>query len=152
MSKVAEIEEENIRPIVEGLGYELVEVEYQKRNDGMNLTVTIAKEGGIVIEDCEKVHLAIDPLIDNLDPTNGEAYRLNVSSMGLDRKFKTTRDYERSLGREIVVKLYAPIDGSKEFMGVLKEVTGVEITIETQGKTMVFERTKIAGSQPYIKF
>ncbi|MDR0850276.1 MAG: ribosome maturation factor RimP [Christensenellaceae bacterium] len=152
MSKVAEKVSEHIKPIVEDLGYELVEVEYKKRNDGMNLTVTIANEREIGIEDCEKVHLAIDGVLDDLDPTNGETYRLNVSSPGLDRKFKTTRDYERSLGREIVVKLYTPIEGSKEFVGVLKEVTGIEITLETENKIMVFERSQIASSQPYIKF
>lgn len=152
MSKVAESVTEHIRPIVDGLGYELVEVEYQKRNDGMNLTVTISNDKGIGIDDCEKVHLAIDPVLDDLDPTNGESYRLNVSSLGLDRKFKTTKDFERSLGREIIVKLYTPIEGNKEFVGVLKEVTGVEVTIETENKTMVFERSQIASSQPYIKF
>ena len=152
MSKIAEIVREHINSVVEGFGYELIDVEYQKKNDGMNLTVTIGSDAGIGLEDCEKVHLAIDPLLDDLDPTNGESYRLNVSSPGIDRKFKTTRDYERWQDREIMVKLFAPKDGIKEFVGVLKEVTGVEITLEVEGKKVVIDRTQVSSSQPYIKF
>ena len=63
-----------VKPIAEGLGLELVEVEYVKKHDGMNLTVFIDKEGGVTIDDCEALHMAIDAPLDELNPTNDAPY------------------------------------------------------------------------------
>ena len=100
MGKVSEQVLELVRPIAEQFGLEVLEVLYEKKYDGMNLTVVIDKDGGVTIEDCEKLHRAIDEPLDNLDPIEG-AYILNVSSPGLDRPLKTERDYKRNVGKKI---------------------------------------------------
>ncbi|MBQ9790630.1 MAG: ribosome maturation factor RimP, partial [Clostridia bacterium] len=80
MSKITEKVHEFLNPIVQNLGYEIVDVEYEKKFDGFNLTIFIDGENGISLDDCEKVHTAIDEPLDELDPTNGASYTLNVSS------------------------------------------------------------------------
>ena len=92
MAKVKEISEAKIRPIIEEMGYELVDVEYKKEYDGMSLIFTIDKEEGVTIDDCEKVNKVIDPIIDELNPTDDQPFTLVVSSPGLDRQLKTDRD------------------------------------------------------------
>ena len=108
MNKVEQDTLDAISAPVEALGYEIVDVEYVKKPDGMNLTVYIDIPRGVTLDDCEAVHNLINPIMDALDPTEG-AYVLNVSSPGLDRPFKKPRDYERNYGREVEVKLYAPL-------------------------------------------
>ncbi|MCL2675761.1 MAG: ribosome maturation factor RimP [Firmicutes bacterium] len=119
MSNLIEKVKEAIAPVLEREKVELVEVEFAKKHGEDNLTVFIHKAGGISLDDCERVHLAIDPVIDLLDPTNGQPYVLNVSSPGLDRPFKTQRDFERNYGQEVEVKLFAPLKGRKTYEGVL---------------------------------
>ena len=76
--KVETICNEKIRPVIEELGYELVDIEYSKKVDGMNLDFIIDSPNGILIEDCEKVHRAIDELLDEVNPTDDAPYILNV--------------------------------------------------------------------------
>ena len=153
-SKIEKMVIDHITPIVENLGYELADVEYGKKYTGMNLTVFLAKPdlSPITINDCETVHRAIDAPLDELDPTNGASYTLNVSSLGLDRPFKYDRDYERYLEKEIVVKLYTIYEGKKEFVGVLKQFNADNLTLQTDKQTLDIPRQKIAVCQPYIKF
>ncbi len=144
---------EIVEPIITSLGYELADLEFVKKNNGMNMTVFITKgDEPITIEDCEKVHRAIDLPLDEGDPTSGASYILNVSSLGLDRIFKYDKDYLRYLNKEIVVKLYAPIDKCKEFVGVLETLTEDAVTLNIDGKQIVLPRQKIAMAQPYIRF
>ena len=101
--------EELLQPTVEQLGYELADVEYGVE-DGLNvLTLFIYRPEGISLDDCETVSRAVDPILDEADPIE-EAYYLSVSSLGLDRPLKKPRDFERKLGTEITVGLYAPIN------------------------------------------
>lgn len=151
-SKVSEIVLEKILQPVADLGIEVADVEYQKKNDGMNLTVFITSENGIFINDCENVHKLIDPLLDELDPTNGAAYRLNVSSLGLDRPFKNNRDYERYLNKEIIVKLYTLLDGKKQWEGMLTDINDEGIQILVNNKTLNIKKEQIAVALPQIKF
>ena len=97
------------------MGIEIVDVEV----NGENLTVFIETEAGVDLDTCERFHNAIMEPIDELDPSFGAAYTLNVSSPGLDRPFKTVRDFERNLGKEVEIKLYAPLKGKKFLEGVL---------------------------------
>ena len=120
-SKVCELVEKLVLPFAEQCGVELVEVEYAKKVNGMNLTIFIDKEGGVCLNDCEKLHRLIDEPLDVLDPTEGRAYTLNVSSLGIDRPLKTERDFKRNLDKEIVVKLFAQLNGKKVYEGFLKE-------------------------------
>ena len=153
MSKISEIVENLIRPYAEQLGLEILEVEYAKKSNGMNLTVFIDKPGGVFITDCEKLHHAIDAPLDQLDPTQGASYILNVSSPGADRPLKTTRDFERNLGKEIIVKLYAPVSGRKKFEGLLKAFDEKTLTImTTEGAMLSFEKGRVALVEPLIRF
>ena len=95
MAKTIEIVKEKICPIISELGYEVVDVEYSKKVDGMNLTFYIDSPNGITLDDCERVHKAIDGPLDELDPTGDATYILNVSSCGLDRPIKTDSDLKR---------------------------------------------------------
>ena len=152
MSKIAEAAERVVRPIVEANGVELVDVEYKKVFGTPTLTVYIDKPGGVSLDDCERVHMAIDAPLDELDPTQGQPYNLNVSSPGLDRPLKTARDFERKIGEKIEVSLYAPVDGEKKFLAVISEVRGEEITLDDNGKTVTLQLKQIAAAKPYIEF
>ena len=89
MGKISELCTEKLKPEIEKLGYKLVEVEYAKKFDGMNLTLFIDCEKGIGLDDCEKVHKFADKMLDELDPTSDTPYTLNVSSLGwMDTKQK----------------------------------------------------------------
>ena len=114
---VAEIGE-MLGGIAEGMNIEIVEVECNEKTAA--LTVYIETEGGVDLDTCEKFHNAIFEPIDELDPSYGEPYTLNVSSPGLDRPFKTARDFERNRNKEVEVKLYAPLKGKKFLEGVLE--------------------------------
>ena len=153
-SKTEILATEVVEPIVTSLGYELADLEFAKKNTGMNMTVFITRLDGqpVTIEDCEKVHRAIDEPLDVADPTNGASYILNVSSLGLDRIFKYDKDYLRYIDKEILVKLYVPIDKKKEFIGVLKGLDENQVTIEVDTKEISLPRQKIAMAQPYIRF
>ena len=151
-SKVKSICEEKVVPLIEELGYEVVEVEYAKKSDVMNLTFYIDKENGVQIDDCEKVSKAIDKVLDDLNPTDDEPYILNVSSPGIDRPLKTDRDFKRNLGKEISVSLFAKLNGKKIYEGVLKAFDENTLTIEINNEELVLSRDKIAHIVPIIKF
>jgi len=145
---------ELIEPILTRLGYELVEVTYKKQHDTMHLTIYIDsdKEGGVSLDDTEIVANAIDAPIDELDPTAGAPYVLNVSSPGLDRPLKTEKDYRKKLGTEIEVSLYAPIGGSKKIVGTLKEFNEDKISLTTEKGDLEILLKDIAVAKPYITF
>ncbi len=150
--KVKSICEEKVSPIIEELGYEVVEVEYAKKTDGMNLTFYIDKEDGIQVEDCEKVSKAIDGLLEELNPTDDQPYILNVSSPGIDRPLKTERDFKRNIDKEIEITLFSKIDGKKKFVGALKGFDNQSVTIENDGKQTTLDKSKIAHIVPVLKF
>ena len=121
MSKTADAVAELVAPIIDSLGMELVEVDFSKTRQGDALTVFIDKEGGVSLDDCEAVHNAIDAPLDDLDPTDGKPYTLNVSSPGLDRPYKTARDYEKHIGTASEVSLFAPMEKlGKKFVAILE--------------------------------
>ncbi len=149
---VAEKTRNAVEPILSEMGYELVDVEYAKQYGQMTLTVYIYKPGGVDLDDCEKVSRALDPVLDELDPTGNEPYSFNVSSPGLDRPFKTQRDFERNYGEEVEVKLYAPLKGKKLYEGVLKEKNENTFTIVCDDKEITIECAKAAYVRPLVKF
>ena len=121
--KTTELCESLCRPAVEALGFTLCEVEFQKEYGDWVLTFFIDKEGGVTIDDCETVSRALEPVLDEADPIE-QAYYLSVSSLGIDRPLKKDADYERNLGKELEVKLYAPLKTDAKGKGK-KELTGV---------------------------
>lgn len=155
MSKICDSVEALVKPVLESMNMELVEVEFKKRgdNDG-SLTIYIDKDGGVSLDDCEAVHNAIDAPLDELDPTNGKPYTLNVSSPGLDRPFKTLRDYRKHVGEEIEISLYKPVEGKKKFEAVLEDVDDdfTTATVSLKGKTIQLNIKEIALARAVIKF
>ena len=149
---VSELVTELCSPIIEELGYELVEVKYAKGRSGMELTLFIYSKQGITLDDCEKVSKAVDEPLDSLNPTNDVSYTLNVSSLGLDRPIKNAKDAERNLNSKIEVKLYASQDGGKVFKGTLVSYTDTTITIKTEKEEKIFKFEEIALASPIIEF
>lgn len=151
MGKVAEQVLNLVQPIAESFGLYVLEVTYEKKFDGMNLTVVIDKEGGVTINDCETLHRAIDAPLDELDPIEC-AYTLNVSSPGLDRPLKLDWDYKRNLGKKITVKLYKPLDGKKTYNGILESFTKESFVLDTGDKQITFNKKETAQVLPLIEF
>lgn len=149
---------EKARPVIEDilgkLGYELVDLEYKQMYGDMHLIVYIASDHGITLDDCETVSNALDGPLDALDPTDSKSYCLDVSSPGLDRPFKTQRDFERNYGTEVEVKLYAPIKNTKrkQYVGTLVERTEQSLTLRDGEQTTVIENSLVASVRPYIEF
>lgn len=152
MSKVKDICEKELTPIIEKMGYELLEVSYQKLADGMNLIFTIDADAPITIEDCEKVTKAIDPILDELNPTDDKPYILSVSSPGIDRPIKTERDFKRNMGKEVEITLFKKLDGEKKFVGTLESFSQTQVTILQKDKPLTINRELIAHIVPVIKF
>ena len=150
--KVKQIVTEKINPIIEDLGYSVVDVEFSKLSDGMNLIFYIDNDKGVTIEDCEKVSRLIDPILDQLNPTDDKPYVLSVSSPGIDRPLKSKRDFERNLGKEIEVTLFSKLNGKKVYSGVLKSFSDEEVVLTQEGNDIVLNREKIAHIVPIIKF
>ena len=142
---------EFLRPIADREGVELVDVEF-KVSKNPSLTVFIETEDGVDLDTLERFHNAIDAPLDELDPSFGQPYTLNVSSPGLDRPFKTDRDYERNLGLEVEVRLFAPMKGKKFLEGVLTDYDGKTITLLIDGVEQKIELNKIAKTNCAVKF
>ena len=139
-------------PLAEELGYVLWDVEYVKVGADMYLRITIDSEEGITIEDCEKMHRAIDPILDEADPIE-EQYYLEVSSPGVERELRTEEHVMACEGWDVEVRLYAPIDGAKTFRGVLLTLGDEgEIRIDANGKELSFPRASVAKIQTYFEF
>lgn len=151
-SKVVEICEEKICPIIAELGYEIVEVEYVKKSDGMNLSFYIDHSNGISIDDCEKVSRAISDPLDEVNPTNDEQYILNVCSPGLDRPIKNYKDFLRNKDKLVDVSLYSKVNGQKKYQGILKNYTDTIVEIEVKNELIAFELKDVAQISPVIEF
>ena len=130
-------------PIVENLGFELVDVEYVKEGGTWYLRAYVDKEGGITINDCETVSRAFSEKLDEKDLID-EAYIMEVSSPGLGRPLKKEKDFARSLGKEVEIRTFRPIRHEKEFYGVLSAYDADSVTIAAEDGSQTFERKDIA--------
>ena len=136
--------EELILPIVEEQGFELVDVEYVKEGGTMYLRAYIDKPGGIAVNDCETVSRALSDLLDKEDYI-ADSYILEVSSPGLGRPLKKEKDFRRSVGKAVEIRLYRAVDRKKEFEGILTAYDDQSVTIEQEdGTEASFERAAIA--------
>lgn len=152
MSKICDSTAALVKPIIEANGMELVEVEYKKLYGTPTLIVYIDKEGGVSLDDCEKIHRLIDEPLDELDPTAGAAYNLNVSSPGLDRPLKFERDYMKNIGKSIDISLYEPIGGKKKFTCTLVSYDNDNIVANVDGEQITLNIKQIAVAKPTITF
>lgn len=147
MSRREDIEaktEHLLTPILDELGFELWDVEYVKEGSDFYLRAYIDKEGGITIDDCVDVSRKLSDELDK-DDFIEDAYILEVSSPGLGRKLVKDKEFDRSIGKDVDIKFYKPIDGAKEITGKLVGYTKESITIEVGSKDKTFDRSEIAN-------
>ncbi len=138
-------------PLVQAQGCSLWDVEYVREGGEWFLRLYIDKDGGVDIDDCEAVSRAVDPVLDEKDPIP-ESYRFEVCSAGLERVLKRPSDFEHFLGEPVLVKLYRPKDGRKEFPGVLKGYKDGDVTISAGGQEITFEKAEVALVRLRVEF
>ena len=139
------------RPVVEELGCSLWDVEYVREGGEWFLRLYIDKEGGVDIDDCEKVSRAIDPILDEKDPIP-DSYHFEVCSAGLERVLKRPRDFKQFMGSPVLVKLYTPKQGRKEFPGTLTGYEDGRVTVTVGGETVTFEKSEVAMVRLRVEF
>ena len=138
---------------IKDIGYELYEVEYVKKQNGMNLTLYITNGSEpITLQDCEKVHRFVDPSLDELNPTADAPYYLNVSSVGLDKPIKSDKDFKRAVGKEVEIKLFAPVDKKKSFRGIIKSFDEDCVVLVCDKGETTLSRKNIGSCKFYIEF
>ena len=141
-----------VMPLMEKHNFELVDVEYVREGGNWFLRVYIDKEGGITVDDCELVSRSVSDLLDEHDFIP-DAYIFEVSSPGLGRQLKKDKDFQRSIGEVIEIKLYKAINKQKEFEGVLANFDEETLTIEQENAgTLTLKRSEIAMIRLAIDF
>ncbi|UIK47805.1 ribosome maturation factor RimP [Staphylococcus pettenkoferi] len=150
MSKIAEKVEPLIQPVLEELNFELVDIEFTKEGKDHYLRVSIDKPGGVDLNDCTVASEKISEVMDEEDPI-AQAYYLDVSSPGAERPIKKEQDFQNAVNQPIYVSLYAPIEGEKEWLGILEAVEKDTITMQVKEKSkkrsIEIPRDKIAKAR-----
>ena len=149
--KVTDLVAEFSKPIIEANGCSLWDVEYVREGSERYLRIYLDKEGGIDIDDCEKIHRAIDPILDEKDPI-AESYHFEVCSAGLERTLKRPEDFAKFMESPVLVKLYRPRNGLKELPGTLCGYEDGRITIEAGKETITFEKSEVALVRLRVEF
>lgn len=137
--------------VAEELGYEIVDIEFQNGSKHDLLSIFIYKKDGIDLDDCTEMSRSLEKKLDNLEALKNPYY-LEISSPGLDRPLKTKDDYRRNVGNEVDVKLYAPIDGQKEFSFVLEKYDNENIYFMKDEKELAIPIKSISSMKQTIKF
>jgi len=143
MSKITEKVAALAKPVVEEEGCTLWDVEYVREAGTWYLRVFIDKKDGLGIDDCERISRRLDPLLDEADPIP-DSYVFEVGSAGAERELRRPQDFEQFMGSEVELRLYQPQDGSKVFVGTLRAYEDGDVTIESGGKELRFEKSRIA--------
>lgn len=143
MSKITDKVTGLARPVVEEEGCSLWDVEYVREAGCWYLRIYIDKEGGVGIDDCERISRRLDPILDEADPIP-DSYVFEVGSAGAERELKRPGDFEQFMGHEIEVKTYKPINGSKAFVGELAGYADGAVTVRVGADDMTFEKNQIA--------
>ena len=149
--KVTEQVESFAKPIVESFGCSLWDVEYVREGSERYLRLYIDKDGGVDIEDCEKIHRAVDPILDEKDPVP-ESYHFEVCSAGIERPLKRPGDFERFMNSAVLVKLYRPRNGLKEIPGILRGYEDGRVTVEAGKENITFEKSEVALVRLRVEF
>lgn len=139
-------------PLLSEAGVELVDLTYRGESGGIVLRFTVDKAGGITIGECGSLSRKIEAAIDEANTIEGP-YSLEVQSPGLDRKLVTTSDFERTIGKDIYVITYGPVEDKREFAGRLKWVGEESIKIEfPSGDEVTIPRNMIAKAKLHFEF
>lgn len=145
MSKVTEKVEALAKPVVEDEGCELWSVEYVREAGSWYLRVFIDKEGGVGIDDCERISRRLDPILDEADPIP-DSYVFEVGSAGAERELKRPGDFEKFMGSEVEVKLYQPYEGKKAVVGKLAGYDNGDVT----GDSLLLKKSQVAQVKLHI--
>ncbi|NQX57351.1 ribosome maturation factor RimP [Paenibacillus qinlingensis] len=140
-----------LKDFVEQNGFEIVDIEYVKEGSNWFLRVYADKEGGIDIDDCGRISEYLSVQLDEKDPIT-DAYFLEVSSPGAERPLKKTQDFYKAVNSHVFVTSYEPIDGSKEFEGLLQSYDEEVLVIEIGKKKISIPVAKIASARLAIVF
>lgn len=130
---------ELIQPTVNELGCSLWDVEYVKEGSKQILRITIDKENGVDINDCEAVHRGIDPILDEADPIPVQ-YHLEVSSPGIERELRLPFHFEVCNGLKVDVKLFTAFEGKKQYTDVLNGYNEEDMTVTVGNVTIPLEK------------
>ena len=149
--KVTELVISFARPIVEGFGCRLWDVEYVREGSERYLRLYIDKDGGVDIDDCEKIHRAVDPVLDEKDPI-AESYHFEVCSAGLERALRRPEDFQEFMGSPVTVKLYRPRNGLKELPCTLCGYEDGKVTVQSGKETITFEKSEVALVRLRVEF
>ncbi len=149
--KVTEQVEQFAKPVVEANGCSLWDVEYVREGSERFLRLYIDKAGGVDITDCETIHRAVDPILDEQDPI-AESYHFEVCSAGLERALKRPGDFAQFMNAPVLVKLYRPRNGLKEIPGILRGYEEGKVTVEAGKETITFEKSEVALVRLRVEF
>jgi ribosome maturation factor RimP len=150
-SKVEDIIESICTPITEGLGLNLIDVEYKKEGNGYILRVIIDKPEGIDIDDCENVSRELDAKLDEIDPIES-SYNLEVQSPG-ERNLRKDKEFEYSKERDVEVKLFEAYEGKRIYEGKLLGLdNGIIKILQDNGEEKQFSKEKAANVKLKINF
>lgn len=149
--QIKSIIEDMLKDFVEQNGFEIVDIEYVKEGSNWFLRVYADKEGGIDIDDCGRISEYLSVQLDEKDPIS-DAYFLEVSSPGAERPLKKTQDFYKAVNSHVFVTTYEPIDGSKEFEGLLQSYDEETLVIEIGKKKVSIPVAKLASARLAIVF
>lgn len=150
MANIEERVEELVKNPIEKLGYNLYDVQYVKEGKDYFLRIFIDNDANsISLEDCEKVNNEIEPLLDTADYIK-EQYFLEVSSTGVERLIRKQSHFEQTINQMISVNLFKPFNGSKEFVGVLKDFNDSTIYLQINEEVIELDRKNIALIKKYF--
>ena len=150
MSRITDKVSLQARPVVEEAGCTLWDVEYVREAGTWYLRVYIDKDGGVSIDDCERISRELDPILDEADPIP-DSYVFEVGSAGAERELKRPGDFAQFMGSEVEVKLYQPLDGAKSFVGILKAYSDDgTVTVASGKKELSFTKAQTAQVRLHV--
>ena len=152
MSKITDTVTALVQPVVEAEGCSLWDVEYVREAGNYYLRIFIDKDGGVTIDDCERISRLLDPILDEKDPVP-DSYVFEVGSPGAERELKRPSDFQQFMGNEVEVRTYKLIDGQKSFVGILKAYDeNGNITVSIGNTDRILPKADVAKVKLHVSF
>lgn len=153
MGKIEDMIWKMAEPLVAENGLELIDVEYVKEGAEWYLRLFLDKddEYGVDLDDCELISRKFSDVLEEKDPIT-QAYRLEVSSPGIERPLKRTKDFLRFAGEKVQIKTFSEVEGRKQFIGILGETTEETVTMDVDGIVIKIPRKQISKANLVWEF
>lgn len=153
MGKIEDVIWKMAEPLTAEHGLELIDVEYVKEGTEWYLRLFLDKddEAGVDLDDCELISRKLSDILETEDPI-AQAYRLEVSSPGIERPLKRTKDFQRFAGEKVQIKTFSEIEGRKQFIGILGETTEEYAAIDIDGTVISIPRKQISKANLVWEF